>query len=95
MLIRHDQQSQLQKDVQITLKQLEDQHRIRERALKTDIRSLEVSLKEQETSQNDYIFALKSENDKKVTEQRQQFQRKMTDLKKKYDLKMLKVRNEM
>jgi hypothetical protein len=60
MLIRHDQQSELRKDVEITLKQLEDEHRIRERSLKTDIRSLEVALKEQETSQNDYVFALKS-----------------------------------
>jgi hypothetical protein len=29
------------------MKQLEDEHRIKERALKTDIRALHVSLKEQ------------------------------------------------
>lgn len=52
-------------------------------------------LKEQETSNEDYTFALKAENDKKQTEARQQHDRKLTDLKKKYDLKMLKVRNEM
>ena len=75
MLISHDQQSQLQKDVEITLKQLEDEHRIGERALKTDIRSLNVMLKEQETSNQDYIFALKAENDKKLTESRQEHDR--------------------
>ena len=93
MLISHDQQSELRKDVEITLKQLEDEHRIRERALKTDLRSLHVMLKEQEMSHEDYTFALKAENDKNQTESRQEFDRKLTDLKKKYDLKMLKVRN--
>jgi growth arrest-specific protein 8 len=85
----------LRKDVEITLKQLEDEHRIKERALKTDIRSLHVMLKEQELSQEDYTFALKAENDKRQTELRQEFERKANDLKKKYDLKMLKVRSEM
>ena len=47
MLIRQDQESELRKDVEITLKQLEDEHRIKERSLKTDIRSLNVMLKEQ------------------------------------------------
>lgn len=46
-------------------------------------------------SQEDYTFALKAENDKKQTEYRQEFERRANDLKKKYDLKMLKVRNEM
>lgn len=67
MLISHDQQSELRKDVEITLKQLEDEHRIRERALKTDLRSLHVMLKEQEMSHEDYTFALKAENDKNQT----------------------------
>ena len=47
--------------MEITLKQLEDEHRIKERALKTDIRALHVSLKEQELSQENYTFALKAE----------------------------------
>jgi growth arrest-specific protein 8 len=95
LLINQDQQSELRKDVEITLKQLEDEHRIKERALKTDTRSLHVMLKEQELSQEDYTFALKAENDKRQTELRQEFERKANDLKKKYDLKMLKVRSEM
>ena len=68
MLIRQDQESELRKDVEITLKQLEDEHRIKERSLKTDIRSLNVMLKEQEMSQEDYTFALKLDNDKKYNE---------------------------
>ena len=52
-------------------------------------------LKEQELSQEDYTFALKAENDKRQTELRQEFERRANDLKKKYDLKMLKVRSEM
>ncbi len=71
MLINQDQQSEVRKDVEVTLKQLEDEHRIKERALKTDIRALHVSLKEQELSQENYIFALKAENDKRQTELRQ------------------------
>jgi growth arrest-specific protein 8 len=77
------------------MKQMEDEHRIKERALKTDIRALHVSLKEQELSQENYTFALKAENDKRQTELRQEFERRANDLKKKYDLKMHKVRNEM
>lgn len=71
LLINQDQQSELRKDVEVTLKQLEDEHRIKERALKTDIRALSVSLKEQELSQENYTFALKAENDKRQTELRQ------------------------
>lgn len=56
MLISQDQQSELRKDVEVTLKQLEDEHRIKERSLKTDIRSLHVMLKEQEMSHEDYMF---------------------------------------
>lgn len=67
LLINQDQQSEIRKDVEVTLKQLEDEHRIKERALKTDIRALHVSLKEQELSQENYTFALKAENDKRQT----------------------------
>lgn len=40
----------MKRDVEITLKQLEDEHRIKSRELKTDIRSLKVVKKEQEIS---------------------------------------------
>ena len=41
-----DQLTQLKKDSQITLKNIEDEHRITERELKQDIRSLKVAKKE-------------------------------------------------
>lgn len=41
-----DQQSQLKKEVEVTLKQLEDEHRVKERELKTDNRDLQVRVKE-------------------------------------------------
>jgi hypothetical protein len=36
----------LRKDVEVTLKQLEDEHRLKDRELKTDIRTLKVMQKE-------------------------------------------------
>lgn len=39
-----DQQSELRKEVEITLKQLEDEHRTKERELKTDNRALKVQV---------------------------------------------------
>ena len=95
MFQQHDERCELQKDVEITLKQLEQEHRLRDRELKTDVRALHVGLKEQQLSSEDYKFALKAEHDKKKTELRQQFDRKATDLRKKYDLKMAKLRQEM
>lgn len=41
-----DQLTQLKKDSQITLKNIEDEHRVNERELKQDIRSLKVAKKE-------------------------------------------------
>ncbi|EAR84655.2 growth-arrest-specific microtubule-binding protein (macronuclear) [Tetrahymena thermophila SB210] len=90
-----DQQSELKKDVEVTLKQLEDQHRIKSRELKTDVRSLKVTKKEQEISQQDYLFALKSEHDKQMTLMRQDYERQVNDIKRKYDLKMQNLTKEM
>ena len=43
----------------------------------------------------DYTFALNADQDKKMTLQRQEYERQFIDVKKKYDLKMQKMRNEM
>ena len=62
-----DQQAELKKDVEVTLKQNEDDHRIKERELKTDNRYLKTQVefiwqyKEQELSHLDYNFALNAE----------------------------------
>ena len=47
MFQQHDERCELQKDVEITLEQLEQEHRLRDRELKTDVRALHVGLKEQ------------------------------------------------
>lgn len=44
MFQNQDQQSELKKEVEITLKQLEDEHRTKERELKTDNRALKVQV---------------------------------------------------
>ena len=96
-----DQQAELKKDVEGTLKQNEDDHRIKERELKTDNRYLKTQVefiwqyKEQELSHLDYNFALNAEWDKKMTLQRQEYERQFIEVKKKYDLKMQKMRTEM
>lgn len=79
----------------MTLKQLEDEHRTKERELKTDNRTLKVQIKEQELSQMDYIFAIKSEYDRRSTALRQDYERTANDIKKKYDLRMANLRQEM
>lgn len=43
-----DQLTELKKEAQITLKNVEDENRINERELKQDLRSIKVSIKEQE-----------------------------------------------
>ena len=45
MFQNQDQQSELRKEVEVTLKQLEDEHRTKERELKTDNRGLQVQVK--------------------------------------------------
>ena len=40
-----DQQSELRKEVEVTLKQFEDEHRTKERELKTDNRALKVQVR--------------------------------------------------
>ena len=65
-----DQQTQLKKEVEITLKQLEDEHRIKERELKTDNRNLKIQLNEQEIGHSDYTYAMKLEEDRMMTELR-------------------------
>lgn len=65
-----DQQTQLKKEVEVTLKQIEDEHRIKERELKNDNRNLKIQLNEQETSHLDYTYAMKLEEDRMMTELR-------------------------
>lgn len=78
-----DQETQLKEDVEVTLKQVEDEHRGKERELKFDTRSLNVNLKEQEVSHNDYFYAIKYDFDNKSNLLRQDFERRALEIKKK------------
>ena len=66
-----DQKSDLKQEIEQTLKKNEDDHRIKERELKTDNRGLNVKLKEQELGHYDYVYAMNFDFDQKSTELRQ------------------------
>ena len=66
-----DNQTNLKKDVEVTLKQREDEHRYKERELKFDNRTAKVQVKEQEMNHVEYTFALTSDFNRKQTELRQ------------------------
>jgi SHS2 domain-containing protein len=62
-----DQLTELKKESQITLKNVEDENRINERELKQDVRALKVSKKEQEVRHTEYLNALTREKNKQAT----------------------------
>jgi hypothetical protein len=70
-----DQLTELKKEAQITLKNIEDENRINERELKQDLRSLKISKKEQEVRHHEYVNALTKEKNKQQTKLRQDFER--------------------
>ena len=71
MFENQDNQTNLKKDVEVTLKQREDEHRYKERELKFDNRTAKVQVKEQEMNHVEYTFALTSDFNRKQTELRQ------------------------
>ena len=77
------------------LQQKEDQNRIISQDLDNDNRDLKKKLKEQELSQNAYLFALQFDANQTFTMQRQEHERAMRELTLKYDLKKRKVYSEM
>jgi len=80
---------------EITLKNQEDAHRYKQRELQYDVRALKVMEKEKEVCHDDYLRALKKEEDKKKMELRHDFERKAIDLKDKYTEKMSRLRTDM
>ena len=79
----------------MTLKNLEDEHRINERELKQDLRSLQVSKKEQETRHQEYLNALTKAYSTKQTEIRKEYERISNEIQMKYKDKMKLLRKEM
>ena len=90
-----DKLTQLKKEAQITLKNTEDEHRIQERELKQDIRSLKVSKKEQEVRHKEYLNALTKAYNKKQTEIRKEYERISEEIQRKYKHKMAVLRSDM
>jgi growth arrest-specific protein 8 len=77
------------------LQEMEDQNRIIAQDLDSDNRDLKKKLKEQELSQNTYLFSLQFDTNQQFTNQRQEHERAIRELTLKYDLKKKKVYNEM
>lgn len=90
-----DQLTELKKEAQIQLKNVEDEHRVDERELKQDIRSLKVSKKEQEVRHQEYLNALTRDNNKKATKMRSEYERIGNEISEKYKHKMKLLRDDM
>ena len=93
MLKEQDENVELQKDAQISLKQFEDMHRVKEKDYKYDVRSLSQMLKEQEVLQNDFINALQKDNVKDIHELKMDYELKECQLRGFYREKMKEMRN--
>eukprot|EP00744_Colponema_vietnamica_P005719 GILI01008353.1.p1 GENE.GILI01008353.1~~GILI01008353.1.p1 ORF type:complete len:469 (-),score=173.89 GILI01008353.1:36-1442(-) len=90
-----DDLHELKEEAEIALKLKEDEHRDVEAETKKDKRSLRVILKERELSHEDYLRSLKKEQDTRITQLRQEFERAARELQLKYEKKMKEVRDEM
>ncbi|CDW78359.1 growth-arrest-specific protein 8 [Stylonychia lemnae] len=90
-----DQLTELKKEAQITLKNVEDEHRIDERELKQDLRALKVQKKEQEVRHSEYLNALTKDKNKQATKIRAEYERIANEIQLKYKHKMLLLREEM
>lgn len=90
-----DQLTELKKEAQITLKNVEDENRINQRELKQDLRSIRVSHKEQEQRHKEYLNALTKEKNKQQTKARHEFERITNEIHAKFKQKMLDLRAEM
>ena len=93
MLKEQDENVELQKDAQISLKQFEDMHRVKEKDYKYDVRSLSQMIKEQEVHQNDFINALQKDNVKDIHELKMDYELKEGQLRGFYREKMKEMRN--
>jgi hypothetical protein len=93
MLKNQDKAVELQKEVQIDLKQLEDNHRIKEKDYKYDVRSLSKMKKEQEVLQNDFINALQKDNIKETHQLKMDFELKECQLRGFYRERMKEMKN--
>lgn len=89
-----DTNSEMKRDLEMNLKQTEDEHRVNQQDLKGDLRDLLKLQKEHEVNQLDFKFALKFDYNKQMTQLRHEHERVARELKLKYDLKMSKVKED-
>jgi len=90
-----DEIAEQKRELEISKEMEETSHQFTLQDQRKDIRSLKVELKEAEISQEDFIRMLKLEQDKKIFELRQEFDRRARDLQAKYALKMKTLRDDM
>ena len=90
-----DQLTELKKEAQIELKNREDDHRVDQRELKQDIRSLKIQKKEQEVRHQEYLNTLTRDSNKRATKMRSEFERIGNEISTKFKHKMLLLREEM
>ena len=93
MLKEQDENVELQKEAEITLKQAEDMHRIKEKDFKYDVRSLSKMKKEMEVLQNDFINALQKDNIKEIHELKMDYELKEVQIRGFYREKMKEMKN--
>lgn len=79
-----DQLTELKKEAQVTLKNVEDENRINQRELKQDLRSINIAKKEQEVRHKEYLNALTREKNKEQTKVRHEFERICNEIHLKY-----------
>lgn len=89
-----DKLTELKKQKQITLKNVEDENRVKLREYSADTRSLQIQIKEQKMRQSDFLRSLQKKFDQDSTNLRAEYERITNEIKNKYNYKMKVMREE-
>lgn len=96
LLYEHQNEiSKKKTETELALKLAQDDGYEAELGVKDDRRALSSTLKEIETSHEEYIRGLKRELDQKITALRHEFERKATEITKTYDSRMKRTRESL
>ncbi|XP_006902934.1 PREDICTED: growth arrest-specific protein 8-like [Elephantulus edwardii] len=79
----------------VVMKLAQKEHRAQEGALRKDMRSLKVELKEQELASEVVVKSLRLKHTEELTKMRSDFERQVREIEAKYDKKMKMLRDEM
>lgn len=94
----HEHQNEVTRkktEAEMTLKMSQDDDREGERDIKEDNRALNVTSKEIQLTNEEYVRSLRREQDQKITTLRHEFERKANELQKQYEAKMKKTRETL